>query len=110
MEIIEMLATVAMILTAGIVARVLSKRSFKKLSSDETINRSELLKVLKGRVYWSLGVFVILLVPVVVLKMKFDVNIFATPATSLAFWFVACIIMGFMSYYDSLRTKIRLLK
>lgn len=105
-----MLATVAMILTAGIVARVLSKRSFKKLSSDETINRSELLKVLKGRVYWSFGVFVILLVPVVVLKMKFDVNIFANTATSLAFWFVACIIMGFMSYYDSLRTKIRLLK
>ena len=48
MEIIEILAIVAMILTSGIVARVSAKRSFKKLSSDETINRTELLKILKG--------------------------------------------------------------
>ena len=92
MEIIEILAIVAMILTAGIVARMSSKRSFKKLSSDETINRTELLKILKGRMYGSLALFVILLVPVVVLKMQFGISIFAAPATSLAFWFIACII------------------
>ena len=110
MEIIEILAIVAMILTSGIVARVSSKRSFKKLSSDETINRTELLKILKGRMYGSLALFVILLVPVVVLKMQFGISIFAAPATSLAFWFIACIIIGLMSYNEILRTKFRLLK
>ena len=110
MEIIEILAKVAMILTAGIVARVSAKRSFKKLSSDETINRTELLKILKGRMYGSLALFVILLVPVVVLKMQFGISIFAAPETSLAFWFIACIIIGFMSYNEILRTKFRLLK
>lgn len=110
MENIEMLAIVAMILASGIVARVSSKRSFKKLSSDETINRTELLKILKGRMYGSLALFVILLVPVVVLKMQFGISIFAAPATSLAFWFIACIIIGFMSYNEILRTKFRLLK
>ena len=110
MEIIEILAIVAMILTAGIVARGSSKRSFKKLSSDETINRTELLKILKGRMYGSLALFVILLVPVVVLKMQFGISIFAAPETSLAFWFIACTITGFMSYNEILRTKFRLLK
>ena len=110
MENIEMLAIVAMILASGIVARVSSKRSFKKLSSDETINRTELLKILKGRMYGYLAFFVILLVPVVVLKMQFGISIFAAPATSLAFWFIACTIIGFMSYNEILRTKFRLLK
>ena len=110
MENIEMLAIVAMILASGIVARVSSKRSFKKLSSDETINRTELLKILKGRMYGYLALFVILLVPVVVLKMQFGISIFAAPETSLAFWFIACTITGFMSYNEILRTKFRLLK
>lgn len=110
MENIEMLAIVAMILASGIVARVSSKRSFKKLSSDETINRTELLKILKGRMYGSLALFVILLVPVVVLKMQFGISIFAAPETSLAFWFIACTITGFMSYNEILITKFRLLK
>lgn len=110
MENIEMLAIVAMILASGIVARVSAKRSFKKLSSDETINRTELLKILKGRMYGYLALFVILLVPVVVLKMQFGISIFAAPETSLAFWFIACIIIGFMSYNEILRTKFRLLK
>ena len=110
MEIIEILAPMAMILTSGIVARVSSKRSFKKLSSDETINRTELLKILKGRMYGYLALFVILLVPVVVLKMQFGISIFAAPETSLAFWFRACTITGFMSYNEILITKFRLLK
>ena len=110
MENIEMLAIVAMILASGIVARVSSRRSFKKLSSDETINRTELLKILKGRMYGSLALFVILLVPVVVLKMQFGISIFFFFLKSLAFWFIACIIIGFMSYNEILRTKFRLLK
>ena len=109
MEIIEILAKVAMILTAGIVARVSAKRSFKKLSSDETINRPELLKVLKERMYGYLGVLLVEIVLVFILKWQLSIDIFADTITALTFSFLSSVILGVANYYGVLRMKFRLL-
>ncbi len=104
------IAVTLSLFAAVIISRLAANKRFKKLSKDESINRSELLKVLKGRMYGYSVVLAMVLVLVFVLKKQLGINILADPITYLAFGILTNVILGLIGYFGFLVTKFRLLR
>ena len=102
-------ASTVMLIASMFISRWVANKRFGKLSKDETINRPELLKVLKERMYGYLGVLLVEIVLVFILKWQLSIDIFADTITALTFSFLSSVILGVANYYGVLRMKFRLL-
>ena len=102
-------ASTVMLIASVFISKWVANKRFGKLSKDETINRPELLKVLKERMYGQLGVLLVEIVLVFILKWQLSIDIFADTITALTFNFLSSVILGVANYYGVLRMKFRLL-
>ena len=102
-------ASTVMLIASVFISKWVANKRFGKLSKDETINRPELLKVLKERMYGYLGVLLVEIVLVFILKWQLSIDIFADTITALTFSFLSSVILGVANYYGVLRMKFRLL-